>query len=47
MKRASDKKPMPLWAIFLITIVGVLAWCGTHPDDGSETSWPIKSEQRA
>ncbi|WP_257812791.1 hypothetical protein [Burkholderia glumae] len=43
MKRANEKKPLPLWAIWLITIIGVIAWCGVHPDDGTEPAWPISS----
>ncbi|MDR5774060.1 MULTISPECIES: hypothetical protein [unclassified Caballeronia] len=40
-----EKKPMPLWAIWLIVIVGVLAWCGAHPEDedGSLPVWPAKA----
>lgn len=47
MKQTHEKKPMPLWAIWLITIVGVLAWCGTHPDEGTEPAWPVQSTHRA
>ncbi|MEX3614697.1 MAG: hypothetical protein VB141_13305 [Burkholderia gladioli] len=37
------KKPMPLWAIGLISLIAILAWCGTHPDEGQEPAWPVKA----
>ncbi|WP_157638805.1 hypothetical protein [Burkholderia ubonensis] len=43
MKQPRNEKPMPLWAIWLITIVGVIAWCGVHPADGTEPAWPVKA----
>ncbi|MGN4063617.1 hypothetical protein ACS0Y7_03230 [Burkholderia gladioli] len=43
MKCKNEKKPMPLWAIWLITIIGVIAWCGTHPADDAEPAWPIST----
>ncbi|WP_181147056.1 hypothetical protein [Burkholderia multivorans] len=45
MKQPKNEKPMPLWAIWLITIVGVIAWCGVHPDNGVEPAWPISPKQ--
>ncbi|VWC77968.1 hypothetical protein BLA18110_03414 [Burkholderia lata] len=47
MKQTPEKKPLPLWAIWLLTIVFALAWCGTHPEDGTEPAWPVKSTQPA
>ncbi len=47
MKTSPEKKPLPLWAIWLITLVAVITWCGTHPDEGMDPAWPIKTAQRA
>ncbi|MEK2604272.1 MULTISPECIES: hypothetical protein [Burkholderia cepacia complex] len=43
MKQSKNEKPLPLWAIWIIIIVGVIAWCGVHPEDGTEPAWPISS----
>ncbi|WP_206121814.1 hypothetical protein [Burkholderia sp. Ac-20392] len=43
MKQPRNEKPLPLWAIWIIIIVGVIAWCGVHPEDGTEPAWPISS----
>lgn len=47
MKRTHEEKQLPLWAIWLLTIVFVLAWCGTHPDEGTESAWPVKAARPA
>lgn len=48
MNREPKKKPMPLWAIWLIVVVGVLARCGTHPEDedGVQPSWSAQAPQQ-
>ncbi|HDR9032664.1 TPA: hypothetical protein QDB07_000100 [Burkholderia vietnamiensis] len=43
MKQPRNEKPLPLWAIWIIIIVGVIAWSGVHPEDGAEPAWPISS----
>ncbi|HDR9048558.1 TPA: hypothetical protein QDA94_002783 [Burkholderia vietnamiensis] len=43
MKQSKNEKPLPLWAIWLITIIGVIAWCGVHPADDAEPAWPIST----
>ncbi|WP_196483932.1 hypothetical protein [Burkholderia territorii] len=46
MKQSKDRKPMPLWAIWLISLVSVIAWCGINGEP-AEQSWPIHRMQRA
>ncbi|WP_198344751.1 hypothetical protein [Burkholderia ubonensis] len=43
MKQSKNEKPLPLWAIWLITIVGVIAWCGMHPADDTAPAWPVST----
>lgn len=30
MKKRNLDRPMPLWAIWLISLVAILAWCAVH-----------------
>ncbi|ONC45259.1 hypothetical protein AQ914_13100 [Burkholderia pseudomallei] len=39
MKR--NEKTLPLWAIWLISLVAVIAWCGVHGEPVQQEIRPV------
>ncbi|HDR9511293.1 TPA: hypothetical protein QDC03_006502 [Burkholderia cepacia] len=46
MKQPKNEKPMPLWAIWIITLVAVVAWCGVNGEHQGENSAPARAVER-
>ncbi|MFM0314201.1 MULTISPECIES: hypothetical protein [Paraburkholderia] len=42
MKKRNLNKPMPLWAIWLISVVAILAWCGVHGETQDQEAASVR-----
>jgi hypothetical protein len=42
MTKKKLDRPMPLWAIWLISLVAVLAWCGLHGETQEQEAAPAR-----
>lgn len=38
MKRNGQEKTMPLWAIWLITVIAVVAWCSVNGERSGQAT---------
>lgn len=42
MKKRNLDTPMPLWAIWLISLLAILAWCGMHGETQDQEAVPAR-----
>lgn len=46
MKQPRNEKPMPLWAIWLITLAAVVAWCAVNGEGQEGNSAPVRAVEQ-
>jgi hypothetical protein len=42
MEKPKLDRPMPLWAIWLISLLAILAWCGVHGETQDDYRVPAR-----
>ncbi len=42
MKKRNLDKQMPLWAIWLISVTAILAWCGVHGETQNDAPASVR-----